>query len=95
MVLNTILTRSSGDDASQKDLIFAMLMSTGDGSGTIKADWPKVEEIMKSWGHTFTIGAMCKSSRPDAYTCAFLTFSRFAACASVWPFTPCPSRTID
>lgn len=62
MVLGTMLTSSLGDDASEKDLISAMLMSTGDGSGNIKADWQKVEKIMTSWGYSFTIGAMCESS---------------------------------
>lgn len=66
MVLGPMLTSSLGDDASEKDLIFAMLMSTGDGSGNIKADWQKVERIMTSWGHSFTIGAMCKSSNLNA-----------------------------
>lgn len=62
MVLGGILTCLLGDNASEKDLIFAMLMSTGDGSAKIQADWAKVEEIMASWGYTFTMGAMCKSS---------------------------------
>ncbi|KAI7774694.1 hypothetical protein LA080_008001 [Diaporthe eres] len=49
-------TTKKWDDTSQKDLVFAMLMSTGDGN--IKADWQKVEKIMISWGYNFTIGAM-------------------------------------
>lgn len=57
-----ILMLSLGDDTSEKDLLFAMLMSTGDGSGTIKADWKEVEKIMTSWGYAFTLGAMCKHS---------------------------------
>ncbi|KAG8160466.1 hypothetical protein KVR01_010002 [Diaporthe batatas] len=51
-------TNKKWDDASQKDLLFAMLMSTGDGSGTIKPDWKEVEKMMNGWGYTFTIGAM-------------------------------------
>ncbi|KAK2607806.1 hypothetical protein N8I77_006456 [Diaporthe amygdali] len=51
-------TNKKWDDASQKDLIFAILMSTGDGSGNIKANWPEVERIMTSWGYGFTAGAM-------------------------------------
>ncbi|KAL1854879.1 hypothetical protein Daus18300_011297 [Diaporthe australafricana] len=51
-------TNKKWDDASQKDLIFAMLLSSGDGSGNIKADWQKVEDIMSSWGYGFTAGAM-------------------------------------
>lgn len=66
-----MLTHSLGDDASQKDLIFAMLLSSGDGSGNIKADWQKVEDIMSSWGYGFTAGAMCKSAHPDLRTYAF------------------------
>lgn len=62
-----MLTRSIGDDASQKDLLFAMLISTGDNSGNIKADWQKVEKTMHSLGYNFTIGAMCKSSRLDTH----------------------------
>lgn len=78
-----------GDDVSEKDLVFAMLMSTGDGSGNIKADWQKVEKIMISWGYSFTIGAMCKSSHVDAHLC-FPTFPRFGVFAAVGLFTRRP-----
>lgn len=95
MAHNVILTRSLGDDASQKDLLFAMLMSTGDGSSSIKADWQKVEKIMISWGYTFTIGAMCKSSRVDAHACAFLSYlSTLCRVRRGWVFHASPTRTI-
>lgn len=74
VVLNVTLTRSIGDDASQKDLLLAMLMSTSDGTGNIKADWQKVGKIMTSLGYNFTISAMCKSSCLDTHTCGFLPF---------------------
>lgn len=75
MVLNVVLTRSIGDDASQKDLLLAMLNSISDGSGNIKADWQKVEKIMNSLGYNFTISAMCKSSPSQrACVCTFPPF---------------------
>lgn len=64
-----------------------MLMSTGDGSGTIKADWQEVEKIMTSWGYSFTASAMCKSSRLDALTSDFTHSLRFLTCAVVELFT--------
>lgn len=90
VVLKVMLTRSLGDDTSQKDLVFAMLMSTGDGN--IKADWQKVEKIMISWGYNFTIGAMCKSSCLDVPTCGFLSFHACVAYASIGSFTRRPHK---
>lgn len=68
-----------------------MLMSTGDGSGNIKADWHEVEKIMTSWGYSFTAGAMCKSSRLDALVPDFPPCPPFLTCAVVELFT----RAID
>lgn len=81
-----VLTHSLGDDASQKDLIFAILMSTGDGSGNIKANWPEVERIMTSWGYGFTAGAMCKFWHLHMPTGAFV-FQSSVAYASIEAFT--------
>lgn len=68
-----------------------MLMSTGDGTSSIKADWQKVEKIMISWGYTFTIGAMCKSSRVDAHACAFLSYlSALCRVCRGWVFYASP-----
>ncbi|ROW12941.1 hypothetical protein VPNG_04731 [Cytospora leucostoma] len=50
------MSNAKWDDASVKDLTFAVLMSANDGY--IKPNWEKVEELMKDWGHDFTKSAM-------------------------------------
>lgn len=87
-----MLTRSLGDDTSQKDLILAMLMSNGDGN--IKADWEEVKKIMTSWGYNFTISAMCKSSCLDVPTCGFL-FPTLCRVRVDSVFHATPLRTIE
>ncbi|KAK7747965.1 hypothetical protein SLS53_001217 [Cytospora paraplurivora] len=52
------MSNAKWDDASVQDLTFAVMMSANDGNINIKANWDKVEEIMKDWGHDFTKSAM-------------------------------------
>lgn len=48
---------SEGNDASNKDLTFAVLMSANDGNVNVKANWEKVEQYMKVYRHAVTPSA--------------------------------------